>query len=577
MINPTTSFAPAIRQVVFWTLLIFVAVLVPGGFYFNGESFWLLSAWVGVSLAIASLFAVWIARRAVAPFDDIVGALSDAMTRVGKGERAVVMPIRSADTHPVLVPLVTDFNAMVQAVQTTLGATRNELAHQRALDPLTGVANRAALEECIQQLMNTATASGHGAVLAYIDVDKFKLINEAQDTLGGDELLRLLAERVQQLVDPRAMFGRVASDEFAVAFQERSLESALATCEAIRNTVRAVPFDTHGRPTTLTVSIGVVPITDSMLRMIAGTNQRQVTAADLLAAGAAACQTAKEMGASRVYAVRDQASAERTRFTTGSWLKRIHAALDQGQFRLVYQPIRPLVERPVPHPRFEVLIRILESDGRFGMPGHFISVAERYDLMQALDRWVLHRAIIEWKQAEQLGLQPTFSVNLSGHSLSSDTFMQFLEGSVLASGIPPPCLCFELTETAAISNPERAREVIERLRARGNKFWLDDFGAGLSSFNYIKQFPVDGIKIDGMFVRGITKTYLDYALTEAITRVAKALGLGTVAEYVENEDIAKKLRQLGIEYGQGYWIGKPLPFEETFRQMLQTQRMTPVR
>lgn len=578
------SFAPAIRQVVLWTLLVFVAVLIPGALWLQGETFWLLATWLGVSLALASLFAVWFVRRVVRPFDTIVRALADAMHKLSRGERAMVMAIQHPTDLPALVPLVTEFNAMAQAIQTTLGNTRSELAQQRSLDPLTGVANRAALESGIEQVINTARVSGHHAAIVYLDVDRFKLVNEALDTLGGDELLKQVAQRLNDAVDARSAVGRVAADEFVVLMQDRSLDAAIASAEVLRNTVRAVAFQTRERPVSLTISAGVVPISREFLELMKGYVGNEVGPAELLAAGASACHTAKEMGADRVYAVRDHASAERTRLTTGSWLKRIHGALAQEQFRLVYQPIRPLdANKTAPHPRYEALLRMLDRDGRFGMPSNFISVAERYDLMQSLDRWVVARAIEDWKRVAALPDRvqnknwPVFSVNLSGHSLSSDAFMRQLERMVVESGLPPEALCFELTETAAINNPEKAREVIERLRQRGNKFWLDDFGAGLSSFNYIKHFPVDGIKIDGLFVRGITKTYLDYALTEAIARVAKALGLGTVAEYVESEEIAQKLRGLGIEYGQGYWIGRPLTWEETFRSRETTVRLTPLR
>jgi diguanylate cyclase (GGDEF)-like protein len=573
------SFAPAVRQIVLSTLLVFILVLIVGALWLHDESFWRLASWMGVSLGCAALFAIWRSARVIRPFDNSVQALVKAMGQLARGERVAVMAIQHPKDLPALVPLVTEFNAMAQAVQTTLGNTRNELAHQRALDPLTGVANRAALETQLDHSMGVARDGGQHAALVYLDVDRFKLVNEALDTLGGDELLRQLAARLTDAIDPRASVGRVAADEFVVILQDRSLDAAIASAEVLRNAIRAVPFETRERPVTLTISAGVLPITREFLELLGHYSGAAASPGDLLTAGAAACQTAKEMGADRVYAVRDRASAERTRLTTSSWLKRIHGALAQQQFRLVYQPIRSLdPTKAKPHARYEVLLRMLDRDGRYGMPGNFISVAERYDLMQALDRWVINQAIADWRKVAARGPNwPVFSINLSGHSLSSESFMRELERTIVECGIPPEAICFELTETAAIANPERAREIIERLRQRGNKFWLDDFGAGLSSFNYIKHFPVDGIKIDGLFVRGITKTYLDYALTEAITRVAKALGLGTVAEYVESEEIAQKLRGLGIEYGQGYWIGRPLTWEETFEPATNTTRLTPLK
>jgi EAL domain-containing protein (putative c-di-GMP-specific phosphodiesterase class I) len=209
-----------------------------------------------------------------------------------------------------------------------------------------------------------------------------------------------------------------------------------------------------------------------------------------------------------------------------------------------------------------------ESGGELILPMSFIPVAERYDLMLTIDRWVVERAFHDFRRLARMRSQPApaeFSINLSGHTLSSPDFADFVREKMAECGVPPSCLCFEITETAAIANVDRARTLIESLRQMGVRFVLDDFGSGLSSFNYLKHFPVDGIKIDGLFVKGVAKSYLDYALVEAIQKIATTMGLSTVAECVESEEIAKKLLQIGIQWGQGFHLAPPRPWEAVFK------------
>ncbi len=558
----SASFAPAARQIIFSTLLVFVLLLVVGGFVLHGQDFWLQAFWMGVSLTCASGFALWFTKRALRPFDDRLAALADGMNKLAQGERVMVMPMSAAAVEPVLVPLINGFNAMAQSVARNINETKSELMHQRTLDPLTGALNRSALEEGIAVMQSSARPDSLGSSLLYFDIDKFKLINESEAFATGDELLRMMALRLAESLDPRGLLGRVASDEFAIALQTVAQDEAIRMADSIRNLVRATPFEVDGKSVYLTVSIGVVGFGR-------GEIEENNLPAAVLARGGAACQTAKELGGNRVYSVHDETSAKRTQYTTRSWVRRISRALEGSEFTLVFQPITRLepittVSEAEPN-RCEVLLRMNETGGGLALPVAFISVAERYDLMQAIDRWVVAKSIEEWHRATSIRKQPlAFSVNLSGHSLSSESFAKFLDRQLAEGGIPPYGLAFEITETTAITAPEKARDLVERLRSKGIKVYLDDFGSGLSSFQYLKHFAVDGIKIDGMFVRGITKSSLDYSLTESIVRVAKNLGLSTVAEYVENEEVAKKLKQMGVDFGQGYWVGKPIPFEQAF-------------
>jgi len=281
-----------------------------------------------------------------------------------------------------------------------------------------------------------------------------------------------------------------------------------------------------------------------------------------------ACFTAKEQGRNRVFAFHDATTSQYMRQTSRGWLKRINDAISEGAFTLFYQPIVSLdTAKPAATPRVEALLRMSETGGELILPMNFIPVAERYDLMRAIDRWVVERAFSDYRRlakARDNAAPAEFSINLSGHTLSSPEFAEFMQEKFAQYGVPPQCVFFEITETAAIANVERARSLIEALRALGVRFYLDDFGSGLSSFNYLKHFPVDGIKIDGLFVKGVAKNYLDYALVESIHKIGVSLGLQTVAEYVESEDIARKLTQIGIAYGQGYFLATPRPWEQIF-------------
>jgi EAL domain-containing protein (putative c-di-GMP-specific phosphodiesterase class I) len=220
-------------------------------------------------------------------------------------------------------------------------------------------------------------------------------------------------------------------------------------------------------------------------------------------------------------------------------------------------------------PRVEALLRMSETGGELILPMSFIPVAERYDLMRTIDRWVVERAFSDYRRLVKMRGESSpaeFSINLSGHTLSSPDFAEFMKEKFTEYDVPPQSIFFEITETAAIANVERARALIEALRAMGVRFLLDDFGSGLSSFNYLKHFPVDGIKIDGLFVKGIAKNYLDYALVESIHKIATSLGLQTIAEYVETEEIARKLVQIGITTGQGFHLSPPRTWETLFEK-----------
>jgi diguanylate cyclase (GGDEF)-like protein len=444
-------------------------------------------------------------------------------------------------------------------LQERLDTARQQIFFLTNHDPLTGLPNRKSLEERLETAIATAKGQGSNHALLYLDVDYFHRINDSFGHLAGDELLRRIAPVLQGALREGEFLARIGGDEFAILLENCSAEYAQSVGTQVRDAVQMWQFEWGGKAFQVGVSVGVVAIT----RLSPGMSA-------ILSEADTACFTAKEQGRNRVFSFHDATSTQHMRQTSRGWIKRINDALSEGAFTLLYQPILPI---EMPHapgvPKVEALLRMSETGGQLILPMSFIPVAERYDLMRTIDRWVVERAFQDFRRLAKLRDDPApaeFSINLSGHTLSSPEFADYVQEKLEQYAVPPQCLFLEITETAAIANVERARTLIETLRGVGVRFLLDDFGSGLSSFNYLKHFPVDGIKIDGLFVKGIAKNYLDYALVESIQKIGTNLGLHTIAEYVENEDIAKKLVQIGVVMGQGYYLSPPKSWEALFEK-----------
>ncbi len=518
--------------------------------------FWTLTLALGGS--VASLFALGsLGARAVV---GEVEAVRDAVRHVlGGGERpdlpSLTPPLE--DLKQEVLGLAQQFQVQQGRLQEKLDTARQQIFFLTNHDALTGLPNRRALEERLESVLEAAKSQGSTHALLYIDIDFFHRINDSFGHLAGDELLRRLTPVLQSSLRADEALARIGGDEFAVLLENVSAEFALAAATQVRDTVQAWQFEWGEKAFQVGVSVGVVAITKLSPSLSA-----------VLSEADTACFTAKEQGRNRVFAFHDASTSQYMRQTSRGWLTRINDAMAGGAFTLLYQPIVAIEgPRNVGIPRVEALLRMSETGGQLILPMNFIPVAERYDLMRTIDRWVVDRAFSDYRRlakARDTAAPAEFSINLSGHTLSSPEFAEFMQEAFAQYGVPPQCVYFEITETAAIANVERARTLIEALRAMGVRFLLDDFGSGLSSFNYLKHFPVDGIKIDGLFVKGVAKNYLDYALVESIHKIGVSLGLQTIAEYVESEDIARKLVQIGITFGQGYHLGHPRPWEQIF-------------
>jgi diguanylate cyclase (GGDEF)-like protein len=518
-------------------------------------------AWT-LTLALAGSFAslVVLASMGSRAFVGEVEAVRDAVRHVvGGGERPELPELTPPleDLKHEVLGLAQEFQSQQGRLQEKLDTARQQIFFLTNHDPLTTLPNRRALEERLESVIAAAKGQGSTHALLYVDLDFFHRINDSFGHLAGDELLRRITKVLQSSLRDGETLARIGGDEFAVLLENCSAEFAHSAATQIRDAVQAWQFDWNGKSYQVGVSVGVVAITKLSPSLSAVMSEADT-----------ACFTAKEQGRNRVFAFHDASTSHYMRQTSRGWLKRINDAMSEGAFTLLYQPIVPIDgPRNVGVPRVEALLRMSETGGELILPMNFIPVAERYDLMRTIDRWVVDRAFSDYRRLAKLRDNPApaeFSINLSGHTLSSPEFTEYMQEKFAQYGVPPQCLFFEITETAAIANVERARALIEALRALGVRFLLDDFGSGLSSFNYLKHFPVDGIKVDGLFVKGVAKNYLDYALVESIHKIGVSLGLQVIAEYVESEEIARKLVQIGIPLGQGYHLASPRPWEQLF-------------
>ncbi len=520
--------------------------------------FWTLT--VSLLAGMASLFVL--ASLAARATVGEVEAVREALRSVVVGAEPAPLPELTPpleDLKREVLVLTQDFREAQARLQEKLDTARQQLFFLSNNDPLTGLANRKTLEARVESAIASAKAQGSTHALLYLDIDFLHRINDTFGHLAGDELLRRITPVLQSSLREGELLARIGGDEFAVLLENCSADFALAAGTQIRDAVQGWQFEWEDKAFQVGVSVGVAAIS----RLTPGLSA-------LMSEADTACFTAKEQGRNRVFAFHDANSTQYMRQTSRGWLKRINDALSEGAFTLLYQPIVPIATPKAPGiPKVEALLRMSETGGELILPMSFIPVAERYDLMRTIDRWVIERAFSDYRRLAKARDDPApaeFSINLSGHTLSSPEFAEFMQEKFASFGVPPQCLHFEITETAAIANVERARALIESLRSMGVRFMLDDFGSGLSSFNYLKHFPVDGLKIDGLFVKGVAKNYLDYALVESIQKIGTSLGLQTIAEYVETEDIAKKLVQIGVVYGQGYYLSPPRSWETLFEK-----------
>lgn len=426
-------------------------------------------------------------------------------------------------------------------------ATIHHLAYH---DSLTGLANRHHFEVRLKEALEDARERGTAHALLYIDLDQFKVVNDTCGHGAGDELLRQLGLLLQGQVRQNDLLGRLGGDEFGLLLASCPVQRAQSIGAGILQAINDFRFSWSGKSFAVGASIGLVPI-----------DGHSATETELLAAADIACYAAKDLGRNRIH-IYDRDDCELLRRKGEMhWVSRIREALEQDRFVLYWQSIVPLAGYPGVPKGSEVLLRLRDEDGALVAPGAFLPAAERYNLASAVDRWVV-RALLDHLASPgcaQTTSHPVVFVNISGATLNDDGFFSFLREELRRTGVPPSRLCFEITETAAVANLSRAVTFIRGVRGDGCRFALDDFGAGLSSFSYLKTIPVDFLKIDGGFVRDMTEDPMDRAIVEAIAHIGQAVGLKTIAEFVETKAVLQSLVNVGVNWAQGYAIHRPEP------------------
>ncbi len=455
--------------------------------------------------------------------------------------RDSVAPIR--DRHGAITGSVVVFKDV-----TELRGMEREVRFLARHDPLTGLPNRREFERHLARAIEGAQQEGREHALLYIDLDEFKLINDTCGHLAGDELLKQVASELARRLRPDDVLARLGGDEFGVLLEDTRHELARPVAEALHAHLAELRFAWEDGIYRIGASIGLVPITAASGGL-----------APALSAADAACYVAKEQGRNRIHEWQPDDLALAERYGEMQWIHRIARALEEERFVLYHQPIQPLGADGREPPMCEFLLRLLDERGEVIGPSAFIAAAERYGLIGAVDRWVVRAALAALVALTAADDRTYFAINISGQSLGDEAFLEYVLAELRASGVPAGRLCFEITETAAVANLARALRFIAALKGLGCRFVLDDFGSGLSSFAYLKNLPVDYLKIDGEFVRGMTAGSVERALVASINQIGHLLGIRTIAESVEDPDTLAAVRELGIDYAQGFGVSPPQP------------------
>ncbi len=426
-----------------------------------------------------------------------------------------------------------------------------ETSYQATHDQLTGLINRHEFDLRLERVILAAKNNLTEHALCFLDLDQFKIVNDTCGHIAGDELLRQIGGLLQGNVRSRDTIARLGGDEFAILMEHCSIDLAFGACEQILKLLQDFRFHWQDYTFIIGGSIGLAII-----------DQHTRDSSEALRNVDTACYSAKDAGRNRVEVHREDSLRLQQRRGEIQWSTEISEALDDDRFLLYAQPIKPL-SNPDRGMSYEVLVRMLRKDGEISPPGAFLPAAERYNSINRIDRWVVMHTF-DWLKtnADKLNHVATISINLSGLSMSDESMLTFIVDGLEAANIPPEKVKFEITETAAIANLRSATIFIETLRKIGIRFALDDFGSGLSSFAYLKKLQVDSLKIDGMFVKDMLDDPLDFEMVKSINEIGHVMGLETIAEFVENDDILNKLAEIGVDFVQGYGIGKPAPIDD---------------
>lgn len=476
------------------------------------------------------------------------------VNRKGLKAKELDLEAMTAGLHDGQITLLEDHDLplMERASQRMLENMHTQLAYQASHDELTALLNRREFERVVEGCINQSRGDSSEHALLYVDMDQFKIINNTSGHSAGDALLQTVGERLQQCLDALTVHvARLGGDEFGVLIENVDVEAAREAATRVLNTIREERFTWEGRHYSLSVSIGLVFLDEAI-----GDADTALRFAD------EACYTAKDAGRNRVqeYELGDKHMMRR--HGVMEWVTQLDKALDEDRLVLNCQRIVPLDDANAPS-HYEILLSMRDELGDIMPPADFILAAETYNRMPTIDRWVINE-VFEWMAARRAQLDSFggFAINISGHSINDETFPDFVLDTFARTQAPTGKICFEITETAAIANLDNAVDFMNRMKIIGCRFSLDDFGTGLSSYSYLRNLPVDYVKIDGVFVREIDSNPGDYAVVRSINEIGHYMGKRTIAEYVETDAVMDCLREIGVDYAQGFGMGKPVLLDQ---------------
>jgi diguanylate cyclase (GGDEF)-like protein len=436
--------------------------------------------------------------------------------------------------------------SMLQHVEELSG----ELKFTKNSDAITLLPNRNSFDVYLKDTFDDAINTGSEHALCYIDVDQFNVINDVCGHTAGDELLLLIANTIRKDINHNHMLARIGGDEFALLLLDSDKNDAIKTLASIKQVINDLQFIWESKKYSINISGGIA------------SNKDANCAEELFKLASSSCSYAKLKGRDCIYPYSVEDSGLLQHNKELEWVNRINEALDENRFELHFQAIVP-TRKNHSHHHYEILVRMIDESGKLVMPGDFLPTVEKYNFARRLDRWVINN-VFTWlgNKPEHVKNLELCSINLSGNTLTDPDIAHFIMQHFNDYDISPEKICFEITETAAISNFDIAMKFISSIKKLGCRFALDDFGSGLSSFAYLKKLPVDYLKIDGQFVKDMTNDLIDYEIVKSINGIGHAMNMKIIAEYVENEKIFSSLKLLGVDYAQGYGIGKPMPLEQ---------------
>lgn len=487
--------------------------------------------------------------------------LDGCLNKAGKEARNQECLLTHKDGHEYVIdysiaPISDGKQSVIGAVLTFRDVTERrkltqKLAYQAAHDALTGLLNRDEFEVRLRKIL-ASVREGDPHALLYLDLDQFKVVNDTCGHDAGDELLRQVTALINAKLRTRDTLARLGGDEFGIILEHCPQKEALRVAHAIREMVQDFRYQWQDKIFTIGVSIGLFSIKRS-----------NESLSNVLSAADRACYAAKASGRNRVHVYQSDDRLLLKRSGEMHWLPRIQMAMAEKRMCLYFQPIIPVSNKKRLEEHGEILLRLQDEQGKLILPGSFLPSAERYDQMLTIDRWVMEQSLKLLRNHAHSRTKVIYAINLSAQSLGDENFLNFAVDKIKAYKINPSTLCFEITENVALADLKHVVRFISTLKELGCCFSMDDFGSGLSSFGYLKDIPLDYLKIDGRLVKDMITDPIDHAMVEAIHNIGHVMGLMTVAEWVENAKTVQILKEMGVDYAQGFWLAEPHLIEKS--------------